>query len=690
MQTKHHFSRFIIFICFPLFLAVSCNNGYNSELRTALKLAGQNKKELKKVLDHYNSDPADSLKYKAACFLIENMRWHYGPQVKPSERFWELLVLEDSISALWKSNPGNDKYFEALRGYKSVAKKILIKKAIEESEIDYNVQSDLRTLSAGFIIENIEAAFKVKDRDWNNNLSFDEFCEYILPYRFHDEAVYPVRKNLNRLFNKLYYTDSLQHDPHKTISYLNRYFWRTNWDWTDEQIELPDLGFYNIFYWNTKAVRICTKQLPALGQLIRSIGLPVLELSIPRWRQQDMGHSGCVIPGPDGTLTYFTALYQEPGTVRKPHRPQLATKMYIRTYSARPNSLYFSKAPGETLPPFFNTPCLIDVTDKFVETRNIEIDLNKTFPGNNLCWYCVFIHGTWTPVAGGRIDKEKKSARFNNIPTELTGIACMFDNTGKLVPCSKLFTVTKDGTSYINPINEKTDLFLLRKFPVKERMRDISYKILGTKIQGANSKDFSDSVTLYAIKDTLKMHLQDLKFQNSNYYRYYRLISPVNNLNIAELEFITKNTTAGATNASPLPVYSKIDTIKFKYYKLSGISISKKSESALFDGKLLTYSKQKWEGIDFGKPVKINRVRLAPRNANNGVIIGDHYQLFYWDKSWQLAGSKPAKFNFLLFKNVPANTLYWLKNVDHGKEEQPFFFVKGKQIFINQPQDIQE
>ncbi len=674
-------------ICFCLLIlfSVSCTNKNGSNLQNALKLAGPNKKELKKALNHYKKDPADSLKYKAACFLIENMRWHYGPQVKPSERFWELFVLEDSISALRKSNPGVEKYFEALIGYKYVAKKILINKAIEESEIDFNVQSDLQTLDANFIIENIDAAFKVKDRDWNKNLSFAEFCEYILPYRFHDEAVYPIRKNLNALFNKLYYTDSLQRDPHKTISFLNRYFWRLNWDWEDEQAELPDLGFYNIFYWNTKAVRICTKQLPALGQLIRSIGLPVSELIIPRWREQDLGHSGCVILEPDGSLTYFTALYQEPGTVFKPHRPQLATKMYIRTYSAQSNSLYFSKAPGELIPSFFNTPCLIDVTDKFVVNRDVEIPLKKTNPGNNLCWFSVFSHGNWTPVAGAIIDKEKNSARFENIPTELTGIACTMDNSGRLVPCSRLFTVGNDGLKYIYPSDEKTDLYLLRKFPVKERMLDVVHTIIGTKIQGANEPDFSDSVTLFTIKDTLQVCFQDLTFKNLNNYRYYRLYADGEDLNIAQLEFITENKQLSSTDASLLPVFKESEAVQKRYYKLLGDTISEEPGSFLFDGNMLTFSIQKWAGMDFGSPVKINRVRIVPRNANNGIVAGDRYQLFYWDGVWISAGIQQAKYNFLEFTGVPANTLYWLSNLDHGKEEQPFFYVDGKQVFSNQP-----
>ena len=43
-------------------------------LTQALKVAGENKKELLKVLNYYRE--SDSLKYEAACFLIRNMPYY--------------------------------------------------------------------------------------------------------------------------------------------------------------------------------------------------------------------------------------------------------------------------------------------------------------------------------------------------------------------------------------------------------------------------------------------------------------------------------------------------------------------------------------------------------------------------------------------------------------------------------------
>ena len=53
----------------------ACNA--SGRLEYALECAATNKGELEKVLEYYKDEPE---KYKAACFLIENMPYHKPPQ----------------------------------------------------------------------------------------------------------------------------------------------------------------------------------------------------------------------------------------------------------------------------------------------------------------------------------------------------------------------------------------------------------------------------------------------------------------------------------------------------------------------------------------------------------------------------------------------------------------------------------
>lgn len=67
----------ILFFCFFL-LSSACSHKNDSPLKEVLKLAGSNRHQLERVISHYKADPADSLKLKAAKFLILNMPGKYS------------------------------------------------------------------------------------------------------------------------------------------------------------------------------------------------------------------------------------------------------------------------------------------------------------------------------------------------------------------------------------------------------------------------------------------------------------------------------------------------------------------------------------------------------------------------------------------------------------------------------------
>ena len=62
-----------IFLFFVLLATAACSR-YPADVELALKLAGDNRVELEKVLEYFKDD---LLKYKAAVFLIGNMPGKY-------------------------------------------------------------------------------------------------------------------------------------------------------------------------------------------------------------------------------------------------------------------------------------------------------------------------------------------------------------------------------------------------------------------------------------------------------------------------------------------------------------------------------------------------------------------------------------------------------------------------------------
>jgi hypothetical protein len=84
-----------IYACL-LLLLFSCKEKQTDSLMQALTLAGENRPELEKVLAHYRENPSDSLKYRAAVFLIENMQGHYSVDPSLIEKI-QPIYLEPSI-----------------------------------------------------------------------------------------------------------------------------------------------------------------------------------------------------------------------------------------------------------------------------------------------------------------------------------------------------------------------------------------------------------------------------------------------------------------------------------------------------------------------------------------------------------------------------------------------------------------
>jgi hypothetical protein len=88
-------------------------------------------------------------------------------------------------------------------------------------------------------------------------------------------------------------------------------------------------------------------------------------------------------------------------------------------------------------------------------------------------------------------------------------------------------------------------------------------------------------------------------------------------------------------------------------------------------------------GLDFGKPRRITRIRYCPRSDDNGIIPEELYELFYWDKTgWVSLGKQEGRSDYtLVYTNVPKGTLLNIHNHTRGKENRPFTYENGKQVW---------
>ena len=216
-------------------------------LEYALEFAGENRRELEKVLEYYSDD---SLKYRAAYFLIENMpRWY-------AYDGWQL----DTLEVLMRKD----------------RKGILSKdEKMRWNGFDYHALNkvyDSKVITSEYLIENIDLAFQEwQKRPWNKSLSFDDFCDLILPYRIGNERL----SNWRSLYNSYYgglldsvYTGSDVLVACKCINdELNRQSYKYSVEWNVPHNRADYLFETRIGY--------CREVSDLIQYAMRSCGIPV-------------------------------------------------------------------------------------------------------------------------------------------------------------------------------------------------------------------------------------------------------------------------------------------------------------------------------------------------------------------------------------------------------------------------------
>ena len=154
--------KYLVFILLSI-LAYSCQmRSVSSGMEEALSQTGNNREELFRVLSHYDNG-RDSLKFRAAQFLLENMA---GKVYVSGRVVDEYCAFMDSV---FRTGNKSEEQLPSIYEQYKIQARYLNEKPI--------ITLDTRTMTDDYLMQNIDEAFAV----WNRHLSFNEFCEWILP-----------------------------------------------------------------------------------------------------------------------------------------------------------------------------------------------------------------------------------------------------------------------------------------------------------------------------------------------------------------------------------------------------------------------------------------------------------------------------------------------------------------------------
>ncbi|WP_333625756.1 hypothetical protein [Sphingobacterium siyangense] len=640
-------------------LNISCNSK-DTDLNSTLKLSGDNRKELETVLAYYKNK-GDMDKLRAANFLIGNMKDKFSLTNRSNQPFNQILNLIDSI---WDhGNSGvidNTKYLQ--RKWDSLSN-IYGPPVINEKDKDY----DYSTIKAKYLIEHIDHSFSVwKSKDWAKGVNFEDFCEYILPYRIGTEEIEPWSL---RLYNEwLPYLKKKELDSTLKISkYINDYnsykmkhmkmLWSYPYDFTTTEFERIRVGN-------------CKMSVHYTTQVLRSLGIPTAVDFTPRWAGSNNGHEWNVIFLENGKAHPFDAIHRG---LNIDFSWRKIAKVYRKTFAKQIlsiNTEYLSEIPKDLVENYAK-----DVTSEYVKTSDIDLPIDN-IEGHHYAIISSYHGFEWIPQDWGDIKKGK--AHFRNIGVGNLYSIFIYHNNKYTRKTQPFFIDTLGKIEFFKPdFKNKQEMRLERKFPLTPFMKNIMSFIIGNKIQGGNTRDFKDSITFFTIADT-PMNIKTVEIHDHKKYRYVRMWIPRGGRgDMAELEFY---------GLSP----NKKDTIKLSGEIIGDPKIDirgKRYYTYPFDENLLTYylrprGGDPWVGLDFGKAQRIVKVRYCPRSDTNFIEVGDEYELFLWDlDDWKSLGRRQADSQYVVFNNMPKNGLYILVNLNKGVENKIFSYNGGHQIW---------
>ena len=451
-----HFSCLILICSCTIWTSCQSNS---QRLEAVLKYSGTNRNELEKVLQHYSQHPADSLKLKAAIFLIENMPGHYTYAGTFLDQYYAKL---DTV----KNTPYHEKKLFQMIPFDR-----------PEYRNKFEIREDVKHIKADFLIHNIELAFhQWQTLPWLEGLDFNTFKEYLLPYRVENESLDYWRDSISFFQNRLKdYTDNYEDCRYSITEMKNKYYTYI----FNPRVKIPEKNLKDF-----EMECIPTSKLQLFTY--RIIGIPSAIDFIPHFANRNGRHYWAA------TIDHKTSPYQlfQADIYRAP-------KIYRRTFSHNPVTI--PKA-NEYIPPFFRDPFNKDVTALYLPTTSVKIDIPRNIKTRH-AYLAVFNDLVWKPIAC--CESSGKEANFTDMGKDIVYLPIYYDENEEMCPLASPFVVYSNGQLQDLNVNKNNlqSLALTRKYPDSSEHDYWYEELLGSCIEVSDQEDFKKRDTLFQITE---------------------------------------------------------------------------------------------------------------------------------------------------------------------------------------------
>lgn len=624
-------------------------------LEAALEAAGTNRPELEKVLAHYQGD---SLKLRAAAFLIENMPYHYAYSGKELRKYH--AYFERFAASAWRGP--------------TFVRDSLLKADGTFCPDSLRKVPDLQAVKADFLIRHIDFAFRVwRGQPWGRNVAFDDFLEFILPYRVGTEELACWREDIYHRYNPMLDSVRASADSADVLAVAQVLMDSLSGDGTICFTGLFPSGITvgpDLVRWRSGN---CRELTDLVTYVFRAVGLPAGCDKMLMRGDKNVAHYWNFVVG-EGDSTYFASIgpsskhFAKADTYWDPKG-----KVYRETFSL--NRAVCEDLGGDTVnvPEAFRQPLMRDVTAAYAGGINhalrIPVDSLAVSPRENETVYlCLASRESWIPVGYGCFEDD--TVRIDNVQGAVVFRLVIYRD-GRMISLGEPFELEKysGALRFFRASGKREKAVLWQKF--KE---DFQAHMVGGVFEADNRADFRHPDTLHVITERPPRLMNVVHLPDSvKTYRFVRYYGPEKrHCNISELTFYAP----GAEG----------DTLRGCVISPPGVQEGRivNQFHNVFDGDPYTSLDYRepsggWVGLDFGRPVRIGRLVYTPRNRDNFIRRGDRYELFYATaRGWVSLGEQVAVSDSLVYE-VPMGALLYLRDHTRGVDDRIFEMVDGRQ-----------
>lgn len=378
---------YFLFLILSILTSCSMQKTKSISLKQALSMSGKNREELEKVLEYYKND---SLKLEAARFLIRNMPFHFSR-------------MEYFVSPEGQQYVPDIRNFTDNQAVERHCDSLLEKGYTIRREIVY----DIKTLHSNYLIRNIDLAFQVWQKPWAKDVSFEDFCHFILPYRAQTEAISNLREMFMARYMPLLDSAQVQNPLEAAQTVHEQLCKKIKYQKAGNPLASTIEGTEQL------GTGTCEALCDYTTFVMRAVGVPVAVYQTT-WTRMDFIHNWCAIPYNGGFHQFNpgdTAMYSYADKLTTAYYLQPA-KVYRRHFDA---DLSVLPSQDDGYVTQLKSPLFTDVTQEQklpVYTLRVPIGKNNS-QKSGLVYLCTHNDKRWQPIAIGT--RKQGIARFDHV-----------------------------------------------------------------------------------------------------------------------------------------------------------------------------------------------------------------------------------------------------------------------------------